>query len=461
MRVLIVGGGVGGLTLAKALLVKAEEERKDVKVVVLEKGTELATSGHGVTLFEGLGILHRLGLGSSLVKVSTVLTDQVVSADGRLLVETSSSNNKPTQFAPRGIRRPDLVHLLKESLPDDILKLDWQVVKVEEADDQVSVVNQRGEELKGDLLVGFDGIGGKVRAFVTTASTDEKSAKSMREFGQCCVLLGTANKLRETGGDANNIISSDGTLVHHFDRKTGSVGVFSGTSNGQFAWTIGYRCPKEPERNPDWKNNDKALKAAMEVVQQWSGSASAQFQTLLAGSSGCLQLGVYTQPKRELQAPWHRGRLVLGGDAAHAVLPLLGEGANLAMSDAVVLARQILQVQIPTKEELEAAFKRYEEERRGPSQSGVAMTKALRPVMLSQNWLVCQLRNGMMKHMIGANWSSSQLRAQDASLLLDKPIQDRNPHANLGSNVGMVLAHVAVIGGGIALSLYLLNRPRT
>ena len=101
-------------------------------------------------------------------------------------------------------------------------------------------------------------------------------------------------------------------------------------------------------------------------------------------------------------------------------------------------------------EKIRDAFQKYEDERRPFGASGITMTKFLRPIMLSQNCAVCYLRNIAMGHMLKHTWPQSYLRAQDAYFLLDRPMRNRNPHANIAFNdVGLVLAHVALIGGCI------------
>ena len=532
LTILVAGAGVGGLTLAKSISVLALEQRKEleIEVIVVERSKVLPSTGHGLTLFEGVGVLSRLGLKDELDEISSILTKQIVTADGKHITSNKIEvENK--EFYPRGVRRPDLVQVLFDSLvlEDDMksndnennivkvsVKFDWEVVDVVQMQDdvdnnknkqnKVKIVNQRHEEIVGDILVGFDGINSCVRAAIIDAtSTSSRSARydsagncnslgtDCKEFGQCCVLLGTAHysktasslpaDLNKTGLGTTLTPPPPDTLVHHFDRKTGSVGVYSsvgcGRKTSSYAWTIGYRCPIDPGRNPDWNDSDKGLASSLDLVTHgWSSDSSAtsnmspsaslnkhDFRSLLSCSKGCMELGIYTQSSTQAKQPWYYGScMVSGGDSTHAVLPLLGEGANLALCDGVVLARHLMTCILGNisnngadttsigrnDEKIRDAFQKYEDERRPFGASGITMTKFLRPIMLSQNCAVCYLRNIAMGHMLKHTWPQSYLRAQDAYFLLDRPMRNRNPHANIAFNdVGLVLAHVALIGGCI------------
>ena len=467
--VLVAGGGIGGLAFAKAILVKAQEMdmSNQVEVKVVEKRSTLPSTGHGLTLFEGIGVLDRLGLlknNNELAQSSCILTGHLATANGKLIHQSMDAAANSKTCSPRGIRRADLVQILLQSLPNEIVQFDWEIIDIQETNKEtnssgkIKIKNQRGEEMVGDVLVGFDGIQSRVRAQVNqqkslhaNVAMGPKSVSMIsNEFGLCSVLLGTAryDELISTS------VAKPGTMVHRFDQQTGSVGVYFGQENGSYAWTIGYRCPVEPARNTDWNNNEKSVAAARKVLNGWSSSNSADdFHFLLLHSKDCMQLGVYARSRQVAQQPWSHGRMVTGGDAAHAVLPLLGEGANLAICDAAVLARHLLDslqaigdTRLPTEKELSVAFGHYEIERRPPSDTGVSLTRWLRPIMLSQNSIVCWLRNLFMKHALDQVWKDVHLRGEDAFGLLDRSVKDRNPHANIGTNIGMVMAHLVVVG---------------
>ncbi len=73
-----------------------------------------------------------------------------------------------------------------------------------------------------------------------------------------------------------------------------------------------------------------------------------------------------------LEGDWHRGRIVLLGDAVHATTPHLGQGAGMAIEDAVVLAEELVHAKTP-----EAAFRAYRERRFERCALTVQMSRAI------------------------------------------------------------------------------------
>ncbi|PYY48965.1 FAD-dependent monooxygenase [Curtobacterium sp. MCLR17_043] len=325
MKALIVGGGIAGLAAAIAL------HQGGHTPIVLERG-EKPAQDEGSWLqvaSNGIRALHNLGLGAA-VSAGGFPTPLLQTFDftGRLTA-TLPLGSQEEQLATRSIQRAFLYRILRaETLRRGItIQPGTRVLSVTDEGDKASVLTGSLQHFAADIVIGADGIGSAVRRSFTARNVDANRYTAAKKLPNLINLGGTytSSKLSDTDGGAT------GTLQFHFGRDcfVGSVRVDASTiwwfANPRTGAVAGGMRAAAGMRSTDWQ---AALPSLL-------GSDALPVSDLLAGS-GPLDVSHSRPPRPTL---WGRGRVVLIGDAAHAIPPTAGQGASLALEDAVVLGQ--------------------------------------------------------------------------------------------------------------------------
>src|SRR6201981_4152843 len=162
MRVLIAGGGIGGLTTAIAL------RHQGIEALVLEQAKVLSEIGAGIQIAANAAIvLRELGLEAAIraVGVKPLSYDYRDLRTGKMLYQAPLGDVAAQRYgAPMyNIHRADLVQILSDAVPPEAKRFDARVVNVSQDADGVEGRLQDGEIVRGDVLVGCDGIHSVVR----------------------------------------------------------------------------------------------------------------------------------------------------------------------------------------------------------------------------------------------------------------------------------------------------------
>ena len=306
--VAVVGGGVAGLASA-ILLAEA-----GVAVDLVEISPEIGAVGSGITLQgNALRVLRRLGVWDRIAELGCAFDVLGLrTSDGTVLAEIPDARTGgPDLPATVGMGRPDLARTLADRAATLGVKIRTGTVPtalVQHADG-VELTCSDGSRARHDLLIGADG----VRSWSRTA-------------------LGVQLTTRSLGMGIWRAFGARPASVTRTDL------VYDGP-----AFIAGY-CPTGP---------DTLYAYFVEAAQDRSGLTPEQrlstMRELAAAYHGPWDeiRDSLTDPRRVnytwfethlLDGPWHRGRAVLIGDAAHCCPPTLAQGAAMAMEDAVVLA---------------------------------------------------------------------------------------------------------------------------
>ncbi|MBV9581534.1 MAG: FAD-dependent monooxygenase, partial [Chloroflexi bacterium] len=165
MRVAIVGGGIGGVATATALL------QRGIEVDVYEQAPQLKEVGAGVAIHpNGARMLRRLGLGDELARLgSRWLDPQFRHPDGRLIAHWWPGG-EGQNIEIYGVHRADLLQMFLDRLPPEIIHPGHRCVGFEQSADQAVVMFDNGVRASADVVVGADGIHSTLQRYVTPPS---------------------------------------------------------------------------------------------------------------------------------------------------------------------------------------------------------------------------------------------------------------------------------------------------
>jgi 2-polyprenyl-6-methoxyphenol hydroxylase-like FAD-dependent oxidoreductase len=332
-RALVIGGGVAGPTLAMFL------RRLGLATTVLEARSE-AAGDEGAFLGlapNGLQVLAELGLGAEIQARGAVCQGmRFTNARGRC-IGVIDHRDHAQRFGAQMvmIRRAELHRALMAAAAERgaDCRFGAKLVELDQRPGEVVARLESGEELAADVLLGCDGVRSRVRALTLP------DAPAPAYTGLC-----------DVGGFARcpGAPLEPGWTMMTFGRRA-FFGAFA--APGGEVWWFHNNGARETMQVADLERRRASILALHAGDPEWIADVVRATPTLL----GPWALhDIMTLPR------WHAGRVCLLGDAAHATSPSAGQGASLALEDALVLARCLRDAEAP-----QAAFARFEQERRG------------------------------------------------------------------------------------------------
>jgi 2-polyprenyl-6-methoxyphenol hydroxylase-like FAD-dependent oxidoreductase len=310
LSTIVVGGGIGGHSLARELTIAG------LPVVVLERASKLATVGAGIIMNpNAMGVLEANGMAACVRSRSApYLVRDTFDHRGRPLARR---DYRPLYARGRLavgalLHRAHLQECLHDGLPAGTVRLDARIVALDAGPEGVRVETEGGEAFTGDVLIGADGIRSSVR---------------LRFFGP--------NEPVYLGYRSHRFVVPNPDGLEHFTEFLGRgrrVGLVPIGSSQLYVWTT-FNSPLESRA---WAlESADALRMAF---GEFSDSRVRRAFDSLTSTEGvvCTDIEEVEQPR------WASGRVALLGDAAHALTPNMGQGAGMAMEDAVVLAGELV-----------------------------------------------------------------------------------------------------------------------
>lgn len=330
VSVAIIGGGIGGLSAALALL------QAGIDAHVYEQADALGEVGAGVQISPNASrLLHRAGLAESLAStaVAAMAIHQRQWQDGRTLLCAPLGTVMEAAFgAPHyQIHRADLLQILANALPAANVHLGYRLTTLVDHGSHVEAEFANGKRIVADALVGADGIHSTVRRVVF-------GAENPRFTGCACYRgLVPADRLAhlELPTTVQVWMGPGKHFVHYFVR------------GGQLVNFVAV-VEQETWSSESWTDRGKVADA-LRAFEGWH----PQVRDILGAVDDTYKWALFD---RKPMAHWSVGRLTLLGDACHPMLPFVAQGASQAIEDGAALSTCL----VNAGQDIAEALRRYE-----------------------------------------------------------------------------------------------------
>ncbi|HEY0138887.1 MAG TPA: FAD-dependent monooxygenase [Nannocystis sp.] len=340
---IIIGGGIAGPVTALAL------QRAGVTSTVYEAHAGRDDAGGWLTIaVNGLAALRSLDLHRPVMAAGfPTTTIGFLSGTGKPLGAVPIGGVLADGTVTHTLRRSELHRVLREELQrrGPALERGKRLVSAQEADGGVVARFADGSEARGDLLIGADGIHSRVRQIL------DPGAPRPRYTG-----------LGNMGGftPAGRVDVPSGACTMVFGRRCFFGMVVA--PDGEVWWFANPPRTTEIDRGELQSTSDEQWRERLAAM--FDGDRTPAAAVIRASLGPVIAGNQYDLPSVPV---WRRGKLLIVGDAAHAAGPSSGQGASMAIEDAVVLARCMRE-----HAEIEDAFAAYEQGRRARVERVVA-----------------------------------------------------------------------------------------
>ena len=340
MHIVVVGGGIGGLFAANALIARG------LDVSLYEQAPALGEVGAGVYITpNSVRHMERVGLGAAVEKWGARVgpKSRYFRYDGSPIapVQVTDAAGWSACF---GMHRADLVDFLAAALPTGVVRCGHRGAGFEQSGDRARVRFADGATAEGDVVVAADGIHSELRPHVFPPSKPV--------FHGNIAYRGLVVRERLPEWPTERWQMWAGPKKHFL--------VFP-VRHGTMVNYVGF-VPADAEMKESWSaaGDPDVLRAEFEGWDPRIGGVLKQVDK-------CFRWALYD---REPLPTWSKGRLTLLGDAAHPMLPHLGQGANQSIEDGMALATILSRVGSAAVPEALLAYERLRRERVAEVQLG-------------------------------------------------------------------------------------------
>ena len=354
-HILIVGGGIAGLTLAAALTQKGHSAE------IIERTPAWQPVGAGIMLqANAVAVLSALGMGEPLAQRGFPLQKLAITdINGRVLTDLNMQAVE-ADFGPSySIHRATLHKILLEACRDVPIRLGESVHEIRQSAEKVHVQFSSGKTGDYALVVGADGLHSQVRALAFTPAQNK-----LRYSGYTCWRYLADNMQGRT------------TAMEMWGRGA-RVGIVPISEEKLYIFLV---------KNAPANQSDPIHGRQTAVAAQFADFAQPA-QDVLGSLSA--EIPLMRHDLTEIATPvWSTGRIALVGDAAHAMTPNMGQGAAQAIEGALALA-----IALEQTNSIPAALALYRQLHADRVKTIHARSRQLGKMAQWSNGLLCTLRN--------------------------------------------------------------------
>jgi 6-hydroxynicotinate 3-monooxygenase len=340
LRIAVVGGGLGGTTAGILL------QQRGYDVTIYEQALEISRIGAGIHLHANvMKIMREIGLENTMLQVGirpqTWLNREWDT--GRVLFAPPIQQWEQRYGGPHLIiHRGDMQLILTAALNPGSIHFGKRLVDLDERGDDLFLHFEDGSLAEADVVVGADGVNSKVREILLGPEPPIYTGFVAYRAIFPTALLGDFR------------ISADSTKwwsdERHWAREDRHFIIYYLTSARDEIYFV------TGSPDPNWQGGVSPVSAQMSEIRACYEGFHPEVMRVI---DACPQASKWPLLEREPLPLWSRNRIVLLGDACHPMKPHMGQGAGMAIEDAAVLTRCLIQM----RDNVEDAFFLYKETR--------------------------------------------------------------------------------------------------
>jgi len=361
MKGIVIGAGIGGLSTAIAM------QMRDIPVSIFEAAANLSPIGAGILVPpNAVTILERFALAKQILDSGKIIESLVVvDTRGRTISKTPAFYAKNGQRYPTiAIHRGRLQAILLGALASDTVLTGKQCLQVRTDGEGAEAEFRDGSTVRGDFLVGADGIHSKVREAIFPDSPLRYSGQTCwRGVSSATLPSKWANQLTEVWG---------------LGLRLGFVPIGA----GQVYWYA-----TRPVRAGGADDPADIKRQLINLYGEFPDPSAE----IISGTEPSVIIRDDISDLAPLKS-WFSGSVMLMGDAAHASTPNLGQGGAQAIEDSWVLAEKLSSCKT-----LQEAYRSFHDSRRARVNRIVNVSWQIGKVTSLSNKMACKMRNTIFR----------------------------------------------------------------
>jgi 2-polyprenyl-6-methoxyphenol hydroxylase-like FAD-dependent oxidoreductase len=342
-KIAIVGAGPGGLTLAKLLQLKGA----NVKLYERDFDKNARVQGSPLDLHDesGLAAIRKANLFNEFKKNFLPRADRKLITNERAEVlfsdhDTKLEENFGSEYFRPEIDRGTLRKILLESLHPDTVVWDSHFISMEAENDGWLLHFKNGSSHYADLVIAADGANSKIRPYITPIKAF---------YSGITMLEGNIYEAEKAAPKMNHFLNG-GKIMAFGNSKDLFIGQ---KGNGDIGFGASFKAAENWATNNGLDYSDKK-QVLMWFTTSYSGWSSSWYELFETATTPFIARPIYCAP---LDQTWETlPNLTMLGDAAHVMPPFAGEGANVAMWDALELSECLTSEKYHTLKEAIASF---------------------------------------------------------------------------------------------------------
>ncbi len=365
MRILIIGAGIAGLTLAALL------KQRGIHPVVIEKASSLGSVGYMLGLYPtGANVLRAIHKYDHYLAHSVAGNQYEAYSDKGVLLSKLSFAPIVKQYgAYQLISRYELLNIIHQACGELDLRFNTELLAIEQESEMVSVTFTNGQQEKFDLVVGADGLHSCVRSLIWSKDEHQDYHTGWGGWVWWCENnVSPENTIQEFWGKGNFFgaypVQGKIGVIAVVDSPTAEDALKGMSRKAYLEKKFAHLWKRKPEFFSELPNDDQP-------VFFWSLND-------------------------QMVSTWHKHRVVLLGDSAIAFLPTAGIGASMALESAAALD-DILSRTDPHF--IPAALAQFEKRRKKRVEKAQKASRGLAKLMFTNSPWRAWLRNYITKHM--------------------------------------------------------------
>ncbi len=344
-KVLIIGGGIAGSAAALAL------HKAGIEVAVYEAHPVSSQDGGAfLTLASnGMRALQQVDAATVVAQAGAPLTTMRICDGAGREIATAPIGDQNAATGYRYLTRARLCATLQQEVQRRGIPIRWgkRVIGVACRDRSVTASFDDGTHAHADVLIGADGLNSTIRKLI------DPTAPAPRYVGQRVFYGSSTNPGIHSDPDHFQVVRGVAAFGYIVTARN-DIWWFARVIDDELGWS-----DLTPDATPRWRAELAALMRHEEAATT----------AIVQAARRILVTNAYDLPD---VSRWHRTGMLIIGDAAHAASPATGQGASMALEDAVILAKALRDQ--PGRD---PAFATYERLRREPVQANIATSAAM------------------------------------------------------------------------------------